>query len=422
MIKAKVSRTKKISDNRLSSKVYYHPDSYSFTFKQPLVFKANPSLSSQRSISLKDSKNISRLFPSLNILDSNKNTTIKTEPTPENPIIDETLNEVLHSLEFYKTNNNPEYDPSEEFLSKKPQRKNKFKQVSQRKNSDSAQEMNNQLNIRLNYLLITNPNPESKLRKVKPFIPNSISSKDEGESLYFIARNSLQTNQRPTLTKIKEKTTISDKILFFSELNVDFFLSEMLENLKFLMKIKHNGRVATGIIKGFLEFTEEIGNVFLNKEKNDLKSDLSLEILREKLKNKAQLTSSLTNDDFFDMNLLKKFYYFGQSLKRFLEHFTDETSSYQNDKYNEAIKKFKAVQDEYLTHLEYKDYEQYNKNHILLKKNANMPISHDLPIEILKKLENLEDSIGKFPLISTKTRILCKYADHLIEGRPKKFF
>jgi hypothetical protein len=145
-------------------------------------------------------------------------------------------------------------------------------------------------------------------------------------------------------------------------------------------------------------------------------------LTKEKIKDHMQLhkndmIENTQNDENYDMDLLIKLYYFNQSLQRYLEELNFESSSYQNEKYNEALEKFQKIQEEYLINIKYRNYNKYQKSQNLLKNNE---IAHkDHSLDVLKHIESLESSIGKLSSISAKTRLMCKYAEDLVEGRNK---
>ena len=201
-------------------------------------------------------------------------------------------------------------------------------------------------------------------------------------------------------------------------MNVDQFLIGFLENLKYLERIKNNKKIVAGILQTFLEYSDDIGSLLLSEDKKDIRKNLTKEKIKDHMQlHKNDMIENTQNDENYDMDLLIKLYYFNQSLQRYLEELNFESSSYQNEKYNEALEKFQKIQEEYLINIKYRNYNKYQKSQNLLKNNE---IAHkDHSLDVLKHIESLESSIGKLSSISAKTRLMCKYAEDLVEGRNK---
>ena len=63
---------------------------------------------------------------------------------------------------------------------------------------------------------------------------------------------------------------------FFRKLDVDDFLRELIDNLIYLQNLKHNTKVIPNVLKSFLSFNEMIGEVLLNKKKDQINPNLSV--------------------------------------------------------------------------------------------------------------------------------------------------
>lgn len=430
-----------ISDNKLSLKLYYHPDSWNTLTnenKSEIHSRKNNknSISSFNSVSfqrfsLRSSQDDS--LPPLNITDRNKTDQIinlsakdhkssksETEPSAVYKMTDDTVNEVLDSLQNLKTTDigalTEEFSGDFSKLNNKSIRKSISKQkVKKIEKNDSPHHLNDGLINRLNYLSFINPNPDTKFPKLKALNQQfSISNFDDNNNKMFHSKIMRQK------TKQKSKL-LSNGANFFAELDVNGFLREFLENTRYLTMIKNkNTRAVASIFKGFLEYTKELGSILLTADEKDLKKNLSIEGIKENISQNKNMVMSSNNFDSYDMEILMKLYYFNLCLQRYLEKINHENCSYQNQKYNEEFENLQRVKDEYLTDLKQRNMMKYQNSKNILKNNeiGNNPYS----LDILKCLENTENSIGRFSVISAKTRLACKYADELVSGRLKKPF
>lgn len=432
------------TSNKLSSREYYHPDSLSFltksknNTKSQITSKSHSFLTnSKEKNSFKNTKESDLLFPSINKIKIDKfrdfsgiNQTqfliINDTEREKKKLTDETMNEVLLSLQNMNPTTNPSYLNDDEFLTNRTSKKN----IKKTKNKEEKNKMFN-LNNRLAYLDIINPNPDTaKLPKIKKF--SQLSSvglskgDDDKKSKYFQSffisskhSKSLKSTLKPKIQVLKQSDMT--KTMFFSEINVEIFLNQLLQNISYLTKIKNNQKIVAGILKNLLEFTDEIGMILLTENKSEVKKDLDCEKIKEKLLNKTILTeiSNITNinDDLYDMNLLVKLYFFNSSLTKFIQNLNNKSSEYQNEIYTYGSKKLKEVQEKYLNNLKNKNFEKYERNKNML--NNNQIYLKEQPFDILKNLEDLENSIGKLPLISPKTRLICQYVDNLYISRKK---
>ena len=424
-----------ISDNKLSLKLYYHPDSWNTLTKQnkserPSQKNNKNSISSFNSLSfqrfsLRSSQDDS--LPPLNITDRSKTNQIfkyhkstksETEPSAVVKMTDETVNEVLDSLQNLKTTDivlAEEFSGDFSKLNNKSIRK-PISKIKKKEKTDSPYHLNDGLINRLNYLSFINPNPETKLPKLKPLNQQfSISNFEDNNNKLFHSKQIVRQ-------KTKHKSNLlNNGANFFAELDVNSFLKEFLENTRYLIKIKNkNTRAVAAIFKGFLEYTKELGSILLTADEKDLKKNLSVEKIQENISQNKNMVMSSNNFDIYEMEILMKLYYFNLCLKRYLEKINHENSSYQNQQYNEEFENLQRVKDEYLTDLRQRNIAKYQNSKNILKNNeiGNNPYS----LNILKCLENTENSIGRFSVISAKTRLTCKYADELVSGRLKKPF
>lgn len=425
-----------ISDNKLSLKLYYHPDSWNTLTKQNKSDRSSEknnknSISSFNFVSfqrfsLRSSQDDS--LPPLNITDRNKTDQMfkdhkssksETEPSAVVKMTDDTVNEVLDSLQNLKTTDigvlTEEFSEDFSKLNHKSIRK-PISKIKQKDKTDSSYHLNDGLTNRLNYLSFINPNPDTKFPKLKALNQQfSISNFEENNNKLFHSKQIVRQ-------KTKQKSNLlNNGANFFAELDVDGFLKEFLENTRYLIKIKNkNTRAVAAIFKGFLEYTKELGSILLTADEKDLKKILSIEKIQENISQNKNMVMSSNNFDIYDMEILMKLYYFNLCLQRYLEKINHENSSFQNQQYNEEFENLQRVKDEYLTDLKQRNMAKYQNNKNILKNNeiGNNPYS----LDILKCLENTENSIGRFSVISAKTRLACKYADELISGRLKKPF
>ena len=429
-----------ISDNKLSLKLYYHPDSWNTLTKQnksesPSQKNNTNSTSSFNSLSfqrfsLRSSQEDS--LPPLNITERNKTDQMfkdhkssKSETEPSSVVKmtnDDTVNEVLDSLQNLKTTDigalTEEFSGDFSKLKHKSIRKS-ISKIKKKDKNDSPYHLNDALINRLNYLSFINPNPDNtKLPKIKALNQQfSINNFEDGNN-----NNKLFHSKQFVRQKTKQKSNLLiNGANFFAELDVDGFLKEFLENTSYLIKIKNkNTRAVAAIFKGFLEYTKELGSILLTNDEKDLKKNLNIEKIKEKISQNKNMVMSSNNFDIYEMEILMKLYYFNLCLQRYLEKINHENSSFQNQQYNEEFEKLQRVKDEYLTDLKQRNTVKYHNNKNILKNNEIG--SNPYSLDILKCLENTENSIGRFSVISAKTRLSCKYADELISGRLKKPF
>ena len=442
---SKLIKNNKLCDNRLSSKVYYHSDTWSVTSQKSIntilnnskdaiknISDSNNSISSRRISVFKNSNNELNLQPLSKsgisqCKGSSKSHNMEkkaTETNVENPLMDDTMNEVLNSLENLKTTNPSNDEYSKDF--------SRIVHKTFKKSIENTNEFNNHLANRLNYLQLINPNPATKMPKIKSVstIPNlpTLDSMEEDEclKLYYNNKRNYKPNRRSTMRKttVTKNLKINNnnpKIMFFSNLDVDQFITEFIENLNYLSKIKQNRKLVGGVIKNFLEYSDFIGNMLLNHDKTELRRDINHENIKEKLINKNYVQGneqSHKNDELYDIELLIKLYYFNLAVQKFIENVNKQSSLYQNEKFNESFKKFKRVEQQYLHHLKETNYKKYEYCKETLENNK-IPQIIEKKFDILKQLEKLEYSIGKLPLISPKTRLICEYTNNLIQGRDK---
>lgn len=293
---------------------------------------------------------------------------------------------------------------------------------------------------------------------------------------------------------------------FFLKLDVDDFLRELIDNLIYLQNMKHNTKVIPSVLKGFLSFNEMIGEVILNKKKDQIKQNLSVltikmtleallqtfklskqeekieterggRVVRSKIREKTnesgsnrkverrrmekekggeegatgvrggigeggggwkeskkqrvkrrdireKMRRSLTvlavdegdfEKDEVKMEMIKKMYYFNRTLKEYLERQNEEMCRFKSEKFREEFFVCHMKKDQYLQFMKSKNYEKYRRVKNILEKNENHLLVRN-NIYLTSQIEKIENTFGKLPLISPKTRIMCKYVEDLLDG------
>lgn len=447
-----------LDNNRLSSKNYYHPDSWSLVAKSDLIsntsMKKNNNLSQLVSFSFpRFSSNVTKdnsksiILPSLYLnpetnksSNSSKNLPtihIETEPNPNNTTFDNTVNEVLLSLQPNSNKNetmslNPEY--FNEFSNRSSVQKHNLKLYRSRNGRSNSNKKNLKQNIndRLNYLQIANPTPETKLQKNGVASQKNLSSMRSfyNESFYshskiFMKESIRKLASSKTKTFIKNRFEIKNSSMaFFSKLDIDLFIEEFLKNLDYLERIKNNRRIVAGIIKGFLEYTTDIGDILLNPDRSETRKKINEEIIKEKIalnpNNPKTYEKTQNNEEIFDIEKIMKLYYFNLSLQKFIELYHQQSSNFDNEKYLEDFHIFQKNKKEYLFQLKQKKSKKYPDHHDLIHKNEIN--SNQYSQNLLTEIENLENSIGSLPYLSQQTRMACKYANQLVDGRKKPIY
>lgn len=444
-----------LDSNRLSSKNYYHQDSWSFITKPDLIssttIKKNNNFSQLVSFSFpRFSSNVTKdnsksiILPSLYLnpetnksSNSSKNLPtihIETEPNPNNTTFDNTVNDVLLSLQPNSNKNetlslNPEY--FNDFSNGPPVKKHNLKLKNAGSNSNKKNSKPN-INDRLNYLQFSNPTPETKLQKNVVTSQKSLSTMhgfnnefQNSHSKIFMKETIRKFASSKTKTFLKTRFEIkNNSMAFFSKLDIDLFLEEFLKNLNYLEKIKNNRRIVAGIIKSFLEYTGDIGEILLNSDKSETRKKITEENIKEKLAlnpNNPKISEKTeNNEEIFDIEKIVKLYYFNLSLQKFIELFHQQSSNFDNEKYLEDFHIFQKNKQEYLFQLKKKKSKKYADHHNLIMKNE---INYNQYSQnLLTEIENIENTIGSLPYLSQQTRMACKYANQLVDGRKKPIY
>lgn len=373
-----MSSEKKLETNRLAPKVYFHPDSFCFLTKLD-----------NSSLLLKNNKSNQNIISSLSILKQRISNSIRTEIT--NPlktnIYPEFSCEKIKKAEKSDKNINKSINDTMQtlinILTKKPKSLKKKDQKSQ----------SILISLRLKELNKLNPNPHTiKLSK--------------HENYKILLPQIEKKNKKRPLSPIKKQSDFKKE--FFLKLNLDLFIYELIENLNYLQYLKGNAKISARIIKGFLSYNEDIGNILLNKKGNELKLDFDIDLLKSAIKD--------LNDNDFENDFIKKIYFFNETLKDYIENFNFDSSRFETEKFNDDYLSYKLKELNYLQKLKQKDFPNYKyyknvlidgENQIKFSKGNNY---------LVNDIYRLENNLGYLPLISSKERLISKYVDHLTDG------